>query len=80
MWEKIQQDEKLMWKYYYQGIYVFSEKYISMTSVKEAKKQQVTLGTRATILESMVRFMNREMHKFYKIKPYWETEQAEVVE
>ena len=69
-----------MWKYYYQGIYVFSEKYISMTSVKEAKKQQVTLGTRATILESMVRSMNREMHKFYKIKPYCETEQAEVVE
>lgn len=80
LWEKMQQDEKLMRKYYYQGIYVFSEKYTSMTSVKKAKKQQVTLGTRATILESMIRSMNREMHKFYKIKPYWETEQAEVVE
>ncbi|MDQ8304375.1 hypothetical protein Q3C63_11725 [Enterococcus faecium] len=80
LWEKMQQDEKLMWKYYYQGIYIFSEKYTSMTSVKKAKKQQVTLGTRATILESMIRSMNREMHKFYKIKPYWETEQAEVVE
>ncbi|HFU4547330.1 TPA: hypothetical protein ACGPBZ_001743 [Enterococcus faecium] len=43
----------------------------------EMLKEQVTLGTRATILESMVRSMNREMHKFYKIKPYWE---AEVVE
>jgi hypothetical protein len=49
LWEKMQQDEKIMCKYWSQGIYVFSEEYPSLTSVKKAKKQQVTLGTRATI-------------------------------
>lgn len=32
----------------------------------------------ATVLESMVRSMSREVQKFYKVKPFWEI--AEVVE
>ena len=76
LWEKMQQDERIMCKYWRQGIYVFSEEHTCITSVKKAKKQQVTLGTRATILESMVRSMNRELYKFYKVKPYWELEEV----
>lgn len=76
LWEKMQQDERIMCKYRHQGIYVFSEEHTWITSVKKAKKQQVTLGTRATILESMIRSMNRELYKFYKMKPYWELEEV----
>ncbi|HGF8211444.1 TPA: hypothetical protein QFD67_002213 [Enterococcus faecium] len=77
LWNKMQQDEKLMRKYYYQGVYVFNEKYPSMTSVKKAKKQKVSLGTRSTVLESMVRSMNREVKKLYKVKPFWEIAEVE---
>lgn len=79
LWEKMQQDEKLMRKYYNQGIYVFSNKYLGMTSVKKAKKQNVSLGTRSTVLESMVRSMNREVKKFYTLQPFWK-ERKEVSE
>lgn len=44
---------------------------LGITSVKKAKKQNVTLGTRATVLESMVRSLNREVEKFYKVNPFW---------
>ena len=44
---------------------------VGITSVKKAKKQNVTLGTRATVLESMVRSLNREVEKFYKVNPFW---------
>lgn len=74
LWEKIQADTDLRWKYHNQGILVFSElnHNIGITSVKKAKKQQVSMGTRATVLESMVRSLNREVEKFYKMSPYWE--------
>lgn len=74
LWEIIQADDTLGWKYYHQGILVFQEKRygIGITSVKKAKKQQVSLGTRSTVLESMVRSLNREVGKFYKEKPFWE--------
>lgn len=73
LWEQIQTNNELGWKYYQQGILVFSESShsVGVTSVKKAKKQNVPLGTRATVLESMVRSMNREVEKFYKEKPYW---------
>ncbi|MFI8545280.1 hypothetical protein [Enterococcus casseliflavus] len=53
-------------------IIVFSENGIGVTSVKKAKKQNVTIGTRATVLESMVRSLNREVGKLYKLAPFWE--------
>ncbi|EJW9248671.1 hypothetical protein EY695_02090 [Enterococcus faecalis] len=73
LWEKIQADPDLKWKYSNQGILIFSElrHNLGITSVKKAKKQNVTLGTRATVLESMVRSLNREVEKFYKVKPFW---------
>ncbi len=40
----MQQDEKLMWKYYHQWIYIFNEKYTDITSVRKAKKQNISLG------------------------------------
>ncbi|WP_438721310.1 hypothetical protein [Enterococcus sp. AZ103] len=72
LWELIQSDNSLGWKYYYQGILVFQNGNVGIISVKKAKKQQVSIGTRATVLESMVRSLNREVGKYYKIKPYWE--------
>jgi hypothetical protein len=72
LWEIIQSDNDLGWKYYYQGILVFSENGVGITSVKKAKKQNVSIGTRATVLESMVRSLNREVGKLYKDKPFWE--------
>lgn len=77
LWEKMQQDDTLMRKYYKQGVYVFDEKYSGMISVKKAKKQNVSLGTRSTVLESMVRSMSREVQKFYKVKPFWEIAEVE---
>jgi hypothetical protein len=71
LWEIIQSDNDLGWKYYYQGILVFSENGVGITSVKKAKKQNVSIGTRATVLESMVRSLNREVGKLYKDKPFW---------
>ncbi|WP_338365886.1 hypothetical protein [Enterococcus faecalis] len=73
LWEKIQANPDLKWKYSNQGILIFSElrHNLGITSVKKAKKQNVTLGTRATVLESMVRSLNREVEKFYKVKPFW---------
>lgn len=72
LWEIIQRDDSLAWKYYYQGILVFKENGIGITSVKKAKKQNVSLGTRSTVLESMVRSLNREVGKYYKATPFWE--------
>ncbi|GAB5152156.1 hypothetical protein RMBD60P2_12340 [Enterococcus faecalis] len=73
LWEKIQVNPDLKWKYSNQGILIFSElrHNLGITSVKKAKKQNVTLGTRATVLESMVRSLNREVEKFYKVNPFW---------
>lgn len=73
LWEKIKEDSELAWKYYQQGILVFSKlsHNTGITSVKKAKKQRVSIGTRATVLESMVRSLNREVGKFYKDKPFW---------
>nr|WP_270501165.1 hypothetical protein [Enterococcus avium] len=72
LWEIIQKDDSLGWKYYHQGILVFRETGIGIKSVKKAKKQNVTLGTRSTVLESMVRSLNREVGKYYKATPFWE--------
>lgn len=72
LWEMIKSDDSLGWKYYYQGILVFQKIGIGIKSEKKARKQNVTIGTRATVLESMVRSLNREVGKFYKEKPFWE--------
>jgi isocitrate dehydrogenase len=74
LWEAIQADQDLGWKYYHEGILIFDElsHNIGITSVKKAKKRNVTIGTRATVLESMVRSLNREVGKLYKLAPFWE--------
>ena len=45
LWEKIQANPDLKWKYSNQGILIFSElrHNLGITSVKKAKKQNVTL-------------------------------------
>lgn len=70
LWKAINNNTELGWKYYHEGIYVLSENG-ELQSVKKAKKLKVDLGTRATVLESMVRSLNREVKKFYKASPYW---------
>ncbi|MEQ7106325.1 hypothetical protein ABQD87_07980 [Enterococcus gallinarum] len=74
LWKAIQADNDLGWKYYHEGILIFDElsHNIGITSVKKAKKRNVTIGTRATVLESMVRSLNREVGKLYKLAPFWE--------
>ena len=52
------------------GVYVFSE--TGFENVKKAKRRKVTHVRAAEILESMLRSTNREVKKFYQIKPYWE--------
>lgn len=37
----------------------------------KAKRKPVTHGTRATLLESMLRSLSREVKKFYANEPYW---------
>lgn len=43
--------------------------------IRKPKKQQVSIGMKATLMESMVRSLFREQDKLYKIKGYWEAEQ-----
>jgi hypothetical protein len=42
-----------------------------MSSQIGAKRKNVNLTMRAKLMESMVRSLNREVGKFYKISPYW---------
>ncbi len=73
LWGKMQNDNRIMWKYHYQGVLVFEDTTYGygLVSAKKAKKKQVNLGTKVTILESMVRSLNREVGKLYKVKPFW---------
>lgn len=66
LWEKLAQDDELMWKYKNWGIYVFSEKHMSLKCVKKSKKQNVLLGNRITALESMVRSLNQKVDYFHE--------------
>ena len=43
------------------------------------KRQQVKMGMRATLLESMVRSLNREVKKSYKVTHYWDTEKSKIL-
>lgn len=72
LWEEIDNDTNLGWKYYYEGILVFKKTGIGVTCVKKPRKRQVAFGNKVTLLESMLRSSNREVGKFYKIKPFWE--------
>lgn len=74
--DKVKADDSLGWKYYQQGILVFQESGIGITSVKKARKQSVTLGMRSTVLESMVRSLNREVGKFYEVEPFWKVREG----
>lgn len=55
------------------GILLVSQQgYIS--SKIGAKRKSVNLSMRAKLMESMVRSLNREVCKFYKVSPYWGNE------
>lgn len=44
--------------------------------IVKAKRKHVNMGTKATLLESMTRSLNREVKKFYEKNPYWITEEV----
>ncbi|EAF5675898.1 hypothetical protein JSO02_002901 [Listeria innocua] len=44
--------------------------------IVKAKRKHVNMGTKATLLESMTRSLNREVKKFYEKNPYWVTEEV----
>lgn len=52
------------------GLFVVSEKGLLVNKIS-AKKKNVSHGMKSTLLESMVRSLNREVKKFYRIEPYW---------
>lgn len=58
LWEKIQANPDLKWKYSNQGILIFSElrHNLGITSVKKAKKQNVTLY--GFIIERIFKILN----------------------
>lgn len=74
LWAAICEDDNLAWKLYGAGMYVFSPDAPRPTlrNVKKARKCNVDMGTRCTVLESMIRSLNREVSKFYEIAPFWE--------
>lgn len=51
------------------GIYVVGENGLP-ESVRRGSRHQLTAGERVSIIESMVRSMDREEQKLYRIKPY----------
>ncbi|VDG31392.1 hypothetical protein [Lactobacillus allii] [Lactiplantibacillus mudanjiangensis] len=51
------------------GIYVVGDDNVPK-SVHSASNHQLTVGERVTIIESMVRSMDREVQKFYRIEQY----------
>jgi hypothetical protein len=52
------------------GLYIVSENGL-LTNKISAKRKNVSHGMKSTLLESMVRSLNREVKKFYRIAPYW---------
>lgn len=54
------------------GVFTFKENSRSLYCAKKAKRRNVTHAKSSEVLESMLRSTNREMKKFYKVKPYWE--------
>lgn len=52
----------------------------SLTTKIKPKRKRVNLGMKTTLLESMVRSLNREVAKFYKEIPYGEKKKPEVVD
>lgn len=55
------------------GLIVVSPSGLLSTKVSP-KRKNVSHGEKSTLLESMVRSLNREVKKFYKIEPYWGSE------
>lgn len=51
-----------------------------LTTKIKPKRKRVNLGMKTTLLESMVRSLNREVAKFYKEIPYGEKKKPEVVD
>lgn len=52
------------------GLITVTEKGVLNYLVKP-KRKYVSMGMKATLLESMVRSLNREVKKFYNKDPYW---------
>lgn len=55
------------------GLFVVSPNGL-LTNKVSAKRKNISHGAKSTLLESMVRSLNREVKKFYKINPYWGSE------
>lgn len=66
VWQEIKQHDADVWGI---GTIVMDENG-NFRSVSRASKHQVTVGEKVTMLESMVRSMDRELKKYYQIKAY----------
>ena len=79
LWDELSKEKDFRWSPYDVGVYtIHDNRSLGLTCVKPAKRKQVSVGTKAVVLESMVRSLNREVSKLYKLNPIWES--GEVIE
>lgn len=72
LWDELSKEKDFRWSLYDVGVYtIVDNRSLGLTCVKPAKRKQVAIGMKVTILESMVRSLNRETDKLYKINPQW---------
>ena len=73
LYDELSSDKAFRWSLYDVGVYtIHDNRSLELTCVKPAKRKQVALGMKVTVLESMVRSLNRETAKLYNINPLWE--------
>lgn len=79
LWDELSKEKDFRWSLYDVGVYTIRDNLsLGLTCVKPAKRKQVSVGMKAVVLESMVRSLNREVSKLYKLNPIWES--GEVIE
>ena len=73
LWDELSKDKDFRRNLYDVGVYtIHDNRSLGLTCVKPAKRKQVSVGMKVTVMESMVRSLNREVSKLYVINPIWE--------
>ena len=76
LWLELCEDKEFRWSIHDIGIYTVYKNSFGLTCVKPAKRKQVSLGMKITVLESMVRSLNRETAKLYELSPQWKYDEV----
>lgn len=67
VWRKVKEKHEFEWS---NGVYVPSNDSRILKSVHKGSRHTITVGERVSIIESMVRSMDREEQKLYQIRNY----------